>query len=329
MSWQRLAFRSSAALLVTPSALFASCYLPMGTFDSDSIQIPFEPSAQFRQEVASSDSPFQEGAPTGPRHLAPIEWKRGTLGVPLHGGSHVDQSGTFTGASASPPLSNGGARYWPAEHKSSGDQSPSSAIDRLKKWLGAAKEEGHLTAPLLTSQQAGSAADCGSLPNGWSSMTASQRKVDNRRDTAGQKNGGEIRHTEANSEGLRTKAATDVYATKSSNSVGLEESNVDLSADRQEYDTQLEPGSALASGLRLNVLILVIGTRGDVQPMAALGRVLQEKYGHRVRVATHAPFKDAVEAQGLEFFPMPGNPNFLIDSEWLALLSTDMCVDEL
>ena len=53
----------------------------------------------------------------------------------------------------------------------------------------------------------------------------------------------------------------------------------------------------------LAIAMLVCGTRGDVQPFLALALGLQ-KDGHRVRLATHAIFKDYVESYGVEFFPM-------------------------
>ncbi|KAI0385982.1 hypothetical protein F5Y04DRAFT_276501 [Hypomontagnella monticulosa] len=40
---------------------------------------------------------------------------------------------------------------------------------------------------------------------------------------------------------------------------------------------------------RLNIVIQVVGSRGDVQPFVALGTKLQT-YGHRVRIATHDNF---------------------------------------
>ena len=52
----------------------------------------------------------------------------------------------------------------------------------------------------------------------------------------------------------------------------------------------------------LNVVIQVVGSRGDVQPFIALGKVLKDTYGHRVRLATHPTFKDFVIENGLEFF---------------------------
>ncbi|CAI4219252.1 unnamed protein product [Parascedosporium putredinis] len=53
---------------------------------------------------------------------------------------------------------------------------------------------------------------------------------------------------------------------------------------------------------RLNVVVQIVGSRGDVQPFVALGKVLKETYGHRVRIATHPTFQKFVEENGLEFF---------------------------
>jgi hypothetical protein len=58
----------------------------------------------------------------------------------------------------------------------------------------------------------------------------------------------------------------------------------------------------------LNVVIHVVGSRGDVQPFVALGRELKHKYGHRVRLATHGTFKKFVEENDLEFFDIGGDP---------------------
>ncbi|KAK4229015.1 sterol 3-beta-glucosyltransferase [Podospora fimiseda] len=59
---------------------------------------------------------------------------------------------------------------------------------------------------------------------------------------------------------------------------------------------------------KLNVVIQIVGSRGDVQPFIALGQVLRDTYGHRVRVATHPTFKQFVEENGLEFFDIGGDP---------------------
>ncbi|GAB2298027.1 hypothetical protein Dimus_032108 [Dionaea muscipula] len=53
----------------------------------------------------------------------------------------------------------------------------------------------------------------------------------------------------------------------------------------------------------LQIVMLIVGTRGDVQPFVAIGKRLQD-YGHRgVRLATHSNFKEFVLTSGLEFFP--------------------------
>ncbi|KAJ3678573.1 hypothetical protein LUZ60_002376 [Juncus effusus] len=60
----------------------------------------------------------------------------------------------------------------------------------------------------------------------------------------------------------------------------------------------------------MNIVILIVGTRGDVQPFVAIGKRLQD-YGHRVRLATHANFKEFVLTAGLEFYPLGGDPKVL------------------
>ncbi|KAG8664776.1 uncharacterized protein FPOAC1_013556 [Fusarium poae] len=63
--------------------------------------------------------------------------------------------------------------------------------------------------------------------------------------------------------------------------------------------------------IRLNIVIQVVGSRGDVQPFVALGNDLQ-RHGHRVRLATHDSFADFVLKSGLEFYPIGGDPTELM-----------------
>ncbi|CAF0924905.1 unnamed protein product [Adineta steineri] len=58
---------------------------------------------------------------------------------------------------------------------------------------------------------------------------------------------------------------------------------------------------------RLAIVILIVGTRGDVQPFIALGQALRA-VGHRVRIATHETFRSFVRGNGLEFYPLAGDP---------------------
>jgi sterol 3beta-glucosyltransferase len=53
----------------------------------------------------------------------------------------------------------------------------------------------------------------------------------------------------------------------------------------------------------VRVTLLTVGSRGDVQPLIALGLGLREA-GHRVRLATHPRFASAVAHHDLEFAPL-------------------------
>jgi hypothetical protein len=94
-----------------------------------------------------------------------------------------------------------------------------------------------------------------------------------------------------------------------------------LSLVAQENETPLPPGYIPESlggapgqtpPPRLNVVIHVVGSRGDVQPFVALGKTLKATYGHRVRLATHPTFQGFVEENGLEFFSIGGDPSELM-----------------
>ncbi|KAL5560174.1 hypothetical protein UlMin_036385 [Ulmus minor] len=61
---------------------------------------------------------------------------------------------------------------------------------------------------------------------------------------------------------------------------------------------------------RLKIAILVVGTRGDVQPFLSMAKRLQE-FGHHVRLATHANFKTFVKSAGVDFYPLGGDPRVL------------------
>ncbi len=62
---------------------------------------------------------------------------------------------------------------------------------------------------------------------------------------------------------------------------------------------------------RLSVVVMIVGSRGDVQPFVPIGRRLAER--HRVRIATHRDFRPMVEDAGLEFYPLAGDPHELMD----------------
>jgi hypothetical protein len=61
----------------------------------------------------------------------------------------------------------------------------------------------------------------------------------------------------------------------------------------------------------LSIVVMVVGSRGDVQPFIPIGRRLAER--HRVRLATHREFRPMVEKAGLEFYPLGGDPHELME----------------
>jgi hypothetical protein len=80
-------------------------------------------------------------------------------------------------------------------------------------------------------------------------------------------------------------------------------------ASQEESQTQSAwVHTSIEAPPHLNIVIHVVGSRGDVQPFVALGQELKRRYGHRVRLATHGTFKKFVEENGLEFFDIGGDP---------------------
>ena len=62
---------------------------------------------------------------------------------------------------------------------------------------------------------------------------------------------------------------------------------------------------------RLTIVLLVVGTYGDIQPFLLIARKLKED-GHRVRLASHPEYRELVVKQhSLEFFPLGGDPRAL------------------
>ncbi|GAX79661.1 hypothetical protein CEUSTIGMA_g7102.t1 [Chlamydomonas eustigma] len=60
----------------------------------------------------------------------------------------------------------------------------------------------------------------------------------------------------------------------------------------------------------ISILLLVVGTRGDIQPFIGIGLKLKE-YGHRIRIASHKVYREFVTGFGLEFYPIGGDPKVM------------------
>lgn len=81
----------------------------------------------------------------------------------------------------------------------------------------------------------------------------------------------------------------------------------------EENNESLSPPSSVLAGSnevptpKLNIVIQIVGSRGDVQPFLSLGLALKH-CSHRVRIATHPVFQSSIEDLGLEFFSIGGDP---------------------
>lgn len=64
----------------------------------------------------------------------------------------------------------------------------------------------------------------------------------------------------------------------------------------------------------MRIAIVAMGSQGDVQPYIALGKGLKEA-GHVVRLLTHENFEDLVSSYGLEFWPLQGNVQEIIETQ--------------
>jgi len=86
----------------------------------------------------------------------------------------------------------------------------------------------------------------------------------------------------------------------------------DVERKKSIHDTEVaREKSGQPFPINLNIVIQVIGSRGDIQPFVALGQELTAHH-HRVRIATHPIFRDFVLEAGLEFFSIGGDPEQLM-----------------
>ena len=63
----------------------------------------------------------------------------------------------------------------------------------------------------------------------------------------------------------------------------------------------------------MRLTLLAAGSRGDIQPMVALGKGLAHA-GHAVKLATHETFEPFVRRHGLDFAALPGDPTAMVQS---------------
>lgn len=87
----------------------------------------------------------------------------------------------------------------------------------------------------------------------------------------------------------------------------------ELTKRNKKYVSNFQSVLGKFTGLpRMNIAIHIVGSRGDVQPFIAIGKILKDTYNHRVRICTHPVFKTFVEENELEFFSIGGDPATLM-----------------
>ncbi|KAI4727943.1 UDP-Glycosyltransferase/glycogen phosphorylase [Aureobasidium sp. EXF-10728] len=109
------------------------------------------------------------------------------------------------------------------------------------------------------------------------------------------------------------------HASRDEHDSDSNDENYHIKTDNDSEDDFSDDAASVASSFhetikrpRLNIVIMVIGSRGDIQPFLQIARILK-RYGHRVRVATHPAFKEFIEKDvGLEFFSIGGDPSELM-----------------
>ena len=82
----------------------------------------------------------------------------------------------------------------------------------------------------------------------------------------------------------------------------------DYAKDVKEFAVERQPAPSVP---KMSIVIMIVGSRGDVQPYLALAKKLLE-HGHRVRLATHETFRSFVKEAGVEFFSIGGDPKDLM-----------------
>lgn len=82
----------------------------------------------------------------------------------------------------------------------------------------------------------------------------------------------------------------------------------DYAKDVKEFAVERQPAPSVP---KMSIVIMIVGSRGDVQPYLALAKKLIE-HGHRVRLATHETFSSFVREAGVQFFNIGGDPKDLM-----------------
>lgn len=76
----------------------------------------------------------------------------------------------------------------------------------------------------------------------------------------------------------------------------------------QQQEIQFIPQQIVETLHRFDVLMMVLGSRGDIDVFLSISKRLDQK-GCRVRIATHSDHRARIEAHGFEFYDAGGSPD--------------------
>ena len=110
--------------------------------------------------------------------------------------------------------------------------------------------------------------------------------------------------------GTKTQEEPKMVNSNGNNNYNYNRINYEKKHKKKEGDKKGGSGST-GEVLPHRIVILTVGSRGDVQPFLALALALQQR-GHHVRLASHRCFRSFVESHGVEFYPLAGDPKRLM-----------------
>lgn len=83
-------------------------------------------------------------------------------------------------------------------------------------------------------------------------------------------------------------------------------------AESEEHQAVFPPvileDRTLSALNKRDALLMIAGSRGDIEPFLRMGTILQASFGFRVRIATHPAHMARVESQGMDFYSVGGDP---------------------
>lgn len=78
--------------------------------------------------------------------------------------------------------------------------------------------------------------------------------------------------------------------------------------ERANFEPIELPSTVIETLRRPEILLMVTGSRGDIQPFLYIANILKTHYGCRLRIASHLTHKEVIQQQGFDFYEIAGSP---------------------